>query len=81
VGTNVGGMPELIRDQENGYLVAPGDPVGLASAMSRLSLASADELRQMGNRGRALIEEYDLRRVMDMWLKLAEESARARVPG
>jgi len=80
VGTNVGGMPELIRDQENGYLVDPGDPAVLARAMSRLSLASADERRQMGNRGRAHIEEqFDLGRMMDKWLKLTEESTRGSV--
>lgn len=39
VATRVGGIPELVRDGENGYLVPPGDPEaladGLAKALSR----------------------------------------------
>jgi glycosyltransferase involved in cell wall biosynthesis len=36
VGTKVGGIPALIRDESTGLLVNPGDPVGLAAAIRRL---------------------------------------------
>ena len=35
IATAVGGVPELVRDGENGLLVPPGDPGALASAIER----------------------------------------------
>ncbi|MDH5437211.1 MAG: glycosyltransferase family 4 protein, partial [Gammaproteobacteria bacterium] len=36
VGTTVGGIPSLITDSHNGYLVPPGDPTALADAIRKL---------------------------------------------
>ena len=44
IATAVGGVPEVVRDGENGLLVAPGDPVSLAEAITRFF--SDEELRR-----------------------------------
>ncbi|HVH25123.1 MAG TPA: glycosyltransferase [Vicinamibacterales bacterium] len=36
VASRIGGIPELVRDGENGLLFAPGDPDDLATALARL---------------------------------------------
>lgn len=56
VATNVGGIPELIRDGENGLLVPPADPDALARAIERLAMNPGERYR-MGQAGRKLMEE------------------------
>ena len=36
IGTNVGGIPEIVIDNSTGLLAKPGDPPSLANAMTRL---------------------------------------------
>jgi glycosyltransferase involved in cell wall biosynthesis len=43
VATAVGGVPEIVRDGENGLLVPPGDPAAFAAAIRR-GLAERDRL-------------------------------------
>ena len=43
VATAVGGVPEIVRDGENGVLVPPGDPEALAGGIRR-ALAERDRL-------------------------------------
>jgi glycosyltransferase involved in cell wall biosynthesis len=43
IATSVGGVPEVVRDGENGLLVAPNDPGALADAIGRLF--ADDDLR------------------------------------
>ena len=43
IATEVGGVPEVVRDGENGLLVAPGDPAAMADAIVRYF--SDDKLR------------------------------------
>ena len=79
VGTDVGGIPELIRNRVNGYIVPAGDAAALARDMVRLSTATADERRTMGSNGRTLIEEhFSTDRVMDLWLDLIDRCSSLR---
>ena len=49
ISTAVGGVPEVVRDGENGLLVAPGDPPALASAIRASSTTRASA--RLGRRG------------------------------
>jgi len=56
VATRVAGIPKLIRHEENGWLVEPGDSEGLAAALLRL--LEDDRLRgDLGAAGRRTVEE------------------------
>jgi glycosyltransferase involved in cell wall biosynthesis len=60
VSTRLTGIPELVHDGENGLLVDPEDPAGLADALARL-LADADLRRTLGAAARqTVLREYDL---------------------
>ncbi|MGJ4892977.1 glycosyltransferase [Bradyrhizobium sp. HKCCYLRH3099] len=48
ISTFVAGIPELVRDQEQGWLVASGDAAALASAMRRCLDSAPAELQAMG---------------------------------
>lgn len=55
VATHVGGIPEVITDGENGYLVDPGDERGLAHRIEEL-LERRDRSRAMGRSGQQRVE-------------------------
>jgi glycosyltransferase involved in cell wall biosynthesis len=57
IATNVGGIPELVRNGVTGLLVPPGDPQSLGGAIQQL-LDDPDAAFQMGLRGRARAEEH-----------------------
>ncbi len=76
VTTCITGIPELIRNEKDGLLVAPSDVQGLANALERL--ITDRPLREMlGKNGRKrVMEKYNLERNVD---RLAEVfSARIR---
>ena len=52
VASRVGGVPEIVSDDENGLLVPPGDAEALAAALGRL-LADEALRRRLGDAGRA----------------------------
>jgi glycosyltransferase involved in cell wall biosynthesis len=65
VATRVGGVPDVVRDGVDGYLVEAGDIAGLADALARL--AADPELRdRMGAAGRErVLPRYAVERLID----------------
>jgi glycosyltransferase involved in cell wall biosynthesis len=60
VATSVGGVPSIIRHEETGLLVPPGDPASLASGINRM-LENHELRAELGRNGRDLVEaEYGL---------------------
>lgn len=74
VATRVGGIPEIINDGVNGFLVEPKDPQALADVM--LKLLRNDEIcRQMGKNGRKLVEkQYTWKKITNRYLEVYHEA-------
>jgi glycosyltransferase involved in cell wall biosynthesis len=64
VATSVGGIPELLRDDVDGLLVAPGDPNALVTAVTQLVSDPARVARYGGN-ARSRAGEFDESRIVD----------------
>lgn len=61
VATPVGGIPEVVRDDQNGLLVTPGDTTALAASLVQLTADSALR-QQMGQQNRrTACQELDVR--------------------
>jgi len=77
VATWITGVPELIRDERDGLLVAPGDVEGLAAAIGRL-MDDAPLRERLGKAGRVRVEErYQLRRNVGRLAEIFERRLRA----
>jgi glycosyltransferase involved in cell wall biosynthesis len=65
VATRVGGLPDVLRDGEEGFLVSPGDVDELAERLAQLALDP--ELRErMGAAARARVpQRYTVERLLD----------------
>jgi glycosyltransferase involved in cell wall biosynthesis len=65
VATRVGGVPDVVREGEDGFLVDPGDVDALADRLARL--AADPELRdRLGAAGRArVVPRYSVGRLVD----------------
>lgn len=69
IGSDHGGQRETIVDGETGFLVAPGDAVGLADAMDSLLLMPLSERRRMGAAARLRAERlYSVKSMCDATL-------------
>jgi glycosyltransferase involved in cell wall biosynthesis len=56
IGTDAGGIPEIVRDGINGRLIPPGDAAALATALDQL-LSDPGLARSMGAAGRRIVEQ------------------------
>jgi glycosyltransferase involved in cell wall biosynthesis len=77
IGSDVGGIPEVIDNEVTGLVVPAGDVQALAAALRRL--ASDDELRRrFGERGRArVLERFTLASAVEQHVAWCEELGEA----
>jgi glycosyltransferase involved in cell wall biosynthesis len=72
VASRLGGIPEVVRDGENGLLVEPNEAGDLASKL--VSLLEDPALRHnLGKNGRKMVENYTWDRVVDITHKIYQE--------
>lgn len=74
VASNVGGIPDVIRDGETGVLVPPRSPEKLAEAISTLLLDTPRSLA-MGSAGREYVRRnHGWSKALDQWEQTCEET-------
>lgn len=66
VASHLGGIPDIVREKENGLLFEPGKVEELTRAL-RFLVENPDERRRMGRAGRQMVEDYS-------WMKIAGET-------
>ena len=54
IGSNVGGIPDLIQDRENGYLVRPNDVASLQQAL--MKILNQEDIGVMSEQARAFAQ-------------------------
>jgi glycosyltransferase involved in cell wall biosynthesis len=59
IGTNIGGIPEIIDDGINGYLVAPQNPDQIAEKVIKL-FWEGELLKELGRNARKTAEEFSI---------------------
>lgn len=70
IATNVGGIPELVRDNETGLLAAPADSVDLAKKL-RIVLGDKDMAVRLGRAARQIVEvKFSNERYLENYLKM-----------
>lgn len=57
IATNVGGIPEIVKNGENGYLLTPQDENAIAAAITKI-IENDAQLEKMGRRSLELVRPY-----------------------
>jgi len=79
IATRVGGVPELVRDNENGYLVPPEDVTALQTALTR-ALSDRENLRRMSAAARRVVEnEFSLNLQVERFEEVFDRLAAEKV--
>lgn len=69
IATNVGGIPEIVKDGENGFLVPRKNPTAMAEKILFL-IEHSEEVTRLGENARKLIEQ---KFTMDRWAREVRE--------
>ena len=65
----IGGIPDVVRDGDNGLLVQPKDSVALADAIIYL-LENEDIREKIGENGGKKVEDYSWEKIAEMTEKV-----------
>jgi len=81
VATNVGGIPEIIRDGETGRLVPPADPAALAEGIIEL-VSNPEKAKRMASQGQVDVRRnFTVEAMVDGNIAVYEQILRAKGHG
>lgn len=72
ISTNVGGIPYLIKDGENGLLVEPNDVEGFVRSIEDL-IASPAAVSQLSEQARRFAEKFGWEQVKPLWMNVIRQ--------
>lgn len=79
IGADSVALPELVHDQENGYLFDPNDPKQIAQQIT--NLFSDDILRQsMSEKSLEIIKKHDINHVIEQYNQMYSNAITTHVP-
>ncbi len=78
IGSEVGGIPEIVRPGVTGYLVPPLNPVKLREALISFGGNPMKRAEISNNCRRIAVQEYNLEVQAQLYVKLYEEILRGR---
>lgn len=58
LATSVGGIPSIVQNRNNGFLVNPGDKIGLTNSIDSLLTMNIEEREKMGNESFKLAQPF-----------------------
>ena len=70
IASNVGGLPDFVKDGENGLLFDPSDPANLVRAFDRLVALPPERVEAMVSAARATADQFIWRSVIDRLMRL-----------
>ena len=70
ITSNVGGLPDFVKDGENGLLFDPSDPANLVRAFDRLAALSQESIAGMVSAARATAAQFSWRSVIDRLMRI-----------
>lgn len=72
IASDAGGIPDVIRDGETGYLVTPGDAQALAKALRTAHESEVLNRTLTANAKRHIQEHFNWDRIIDQWCAIFE---------
>ena len=70
IASNVGGLPDFVKDGENGLLFDPSDSANLVCAFDRLAALPPERVNAMVSAARATADQFTWRSVIDRLMRL-----------
>ena len=70
IASNVGGLPDFVKDGENGLLFDPSDPANLVRAFDRLVALPPERVEAMVSAARATADQFTWRSVIDRLMRI-----------
>ena len=73
ISTAVGGIPKYLKNEFNGFLVPPEDPVALAKAMKKAILLDAQQYDRLAENAYLTAQNFSIEKTAEKYIKLFEE--------